>query len=104
VLDDRRFELRLNRPFGLLLDAFGKATSFPCFIYPERLAAVDPAQPFSEVVGSGPYRFVPEERVSGSHYAPARPRVRTGPARAGVMIYSRGSSPERTGHTAVRLA
>ncbi len=66
VLDDRRFELRLNRPFGLLLDALGKATSFPCFIYPERFAAIDPAQPFTEVVGSGPYRFVPEERVSGS--------------------------------------
>ncbi len=66
VLDDRRFEMRLNRPFGPMLDALGKATSYPCFIYPERFAAVDPAKPFSEVLGSGPYRFVKAEWVSGS--------------------------------------
>jgi peptide/nickel transport system substrate-binding protein len=32
VLDDRRFELRLNRPFGPLLDALAKPWSYPCFI------------------------------------------------------------------------
>lgn len=66
VLDDRRFEIRLNRPFALLLEALGKVSSYPCFILPERFAKVDPAQPFTEIVGSGPYRFVADERVSGS--------------------------------------
>ncbi len=66
VLDDRRFEIRLKRPFGLMLDALGKASSYPCFVYPERFAMVDPAKPFTEVVGSGPYRFVADERVSGA--------------------------------------
>ena len=66
VLDDRRFEIRLNRPFGLMLDALGKASSYPCFIYPERFASVDPAKPFTEVVGSGPYRFVAADRISGA--------------------------------------
>ncbi|MDB5370505.1 MAG: transporter substrate-binding protein [Roseomonas sp.] len=66
VLDDRRFEIRLKRPFGLMLDSLGKASSYPCFIYPERFANIDPTKPFTEVVGSGPYRFVAEERVSGS--------------------------------------
>ena len=66
ALDDRRFEIRLKRPFGLMLDALGKASSYPCFIYPERFAAMDPAKPFTEVVGSGPYRFVADERVSGA--------------------------------------
>ena len=66
VLDDRRFEMRLSRRFGPMLDALGKATSYPCFVYPERFAAVDPAKPFTEVVGSGPYRFVASERVSGA--------------------------------------
>ena len=66
VLDDRRFEIRLNRPFGLMLDALGKASSYPCFVYPERFAMMDPAKPFTEVVGSGPYRFVGAERVSGA--------------------------------------
>jgi peptide/nickel transport system substrate-binding protein len=66
TLDDRRFEIRLMRPFGLMLDALGKASSYPCFIYPQRFATVDPAKPFTEVVGSGPYRFVADERVSGA--------------------------------------
>lgn len=66
AIDDRKFEIRLKRPFGLMLDALGKASSYPCFIYPERFAKVDPAKPFTEVVGSGPYRFVADERVSGA--------------------------------------
>lgn len=66
ALDDRRFEIRLKRPFGLMLDALGKPSSYPCFIYPERFANVDPSKPFTEVVGSGPYRFVPNEHVSGA--------------------------------------
>ena len=66
TLDDRRFEIRLKRPFGLMLDALGKVSSYPCFIYPQRFAEIDPAKPFTEVVGSGPYRFVADERVSGS--------------------------------------
>jgi peptide/nickel transport system substrate-binding protein len=66
VLDDRRFEIRLRRPFGPLLDALAKPWSYPCFVYPERFAAIDPATPLTEVVGSGPYRFVASERVSGA--------------------------------------
>ncbi len=66
VIDDRRFEMRLKRPFGPMLDALGKAFSYPCFIYPERFAAMDPTKPFTEVVGSGPYRFVAEERIPGA--------------------------------------
>ena len=66
ALDDRRFEIRLLRPFGLLLDALAKPWSYPCFVYPERFAAIDPATPLTEVVGSGPYRFVAGERISGT--------------------------------------
>ncbi len=66
ALDDRRFEIRLNKPFGPMLDALGKASSYPCFILPERFATIDPSRGFNEVVGSGPYRFVAGERVSGS--------------------------------------
>lgn len=66
ALDDRRFEMRLKRPFGMMLDALGKVSSYPCFIYPQRFAAIDPTKPFTEVVGSGPYRFVADERVSGA--------------------------------------
>jgi peptide/nickel transport system substrate-binding protein len=93
TLNDRQFEIRLRRPFGLLLDALAKPWSFPCFIYPERFAIVDPATPLTEVVGSGPYRFVPEGRVSGvqvvyqryERYVPTPvglPSLTAGPKRA----------------------
>lgn len=65
ALDDRRFEIRLRQRFGPMLEALGKPSSYPCFVYPERFARVDPARPFTEVVGSGPYRFVHEERRAG---------------------------------------
>jgi peptide/nickel transport system substrate-binding protein len=65
ALDDRRFELRLRQPFALMLDALGKPSSYPCFVYPERLATQDPNRAFTEAVGSGPYRFVANERVAG---------------------------------------
>ena len=66
VLDDRRLALRLRRPFGVMLEALGKSSSYPCFIMPERFAGLPAATPLTEVVGSGPYRFVAEERRSGA--------------------------------------
>ena len=66
ALDDRRFEIRLKQKFGPMLEALGKPSSYPCFIFPERFATVDPARPFTEVVGSGPDRFVAAERLSGA--------------------------------------
>jgi peptide/nickel transport system substrate-binding protein len=66
ALDDRRFELRLRRPFGVMLDALGKSSSYPCFVMPERFAALPATTPLTEIVGSGPYRFVAEERRAGA--------------------------------------
>ncbi|MCQ4158933.1 ABC transporter substrate-binding protein [Roseomonas sp. GC11] len=65
ALDDRRFELRLSRPFSAMLAALAKPSAYPCFIYPERFARLPATTPLREVVGSGPYRFVAEERVPG---------------------------------------
>src|SRR5215472_5899979 len=42
VLDDRRFEIRLNAPFALTLFALAKPSSNVCFIMPERIASTDP--------------------------------------------------------------
>jgi len=36
---------------------------------PERLAATSPYKPVAEIVGSGPYRFLPEEHISGARAA-----------------------------------
>ncbi|MBK1660907.1 ABC transporter substrate-binding protein [Paracraurococcus ruber] len=64
--DDRRIVFRLKRPFPLLPDALGKVTSPMPAMMPERLANTDPFRQVTEMVGSGPFRFVAGERVPGS--------------------------------------
>ena len=63
VLDDRRFQIRLSRPFPLLLQSIAGNN---CFIMPERVARTDPFKQLDEITGSGPFRFVRDEWVSGS--------------------------------------
>jgi len=70
--DDRTLEVRLTKPFPLLLDALAKPDANVPFVMPERLAAADANAQVGEVVGSGPYRFLPDEFVSGSRVAYAR--------------------------------
>ena len=65
-------EIQLTRPFPLLLDALAKPTPSVPFIMPERLARTDPMKAITEMVGSGPYRFLPGEYVSGSRVAYAK--------------------------------
>ncbi|MCW3473751.1 ABC transporter substrate-binding protein [Limobrevibacterium gyesilva] len=69
ALDDRRFEIRLKKPYPLMLTALGTDT---CFIMPERIARTDPFTQISEYVGSGPYRFLRDEWVAGSRAAYGR--------------------------------
>ena len=64
--DDRTVEIRLSRPFPLLLDAIARAGGTTAFVMPERLARTDAFKPIAEMIGSGPYRFVADEFVSGS--------------------------------------
>ncbi len=70
--DDRTLVIRLTRPFPLLLDAISKPDSNVAWIMPERIAKTDPNKAITEVVGSGPYRFLPDEYVSGSRVAYAK--------------------------------
>jgi peptide/nickel transport system substrate-binding protein len=62
---DRIIRFRLKRPFPLLAYALGKTSTPMCAMMPERLASTDPFKQLSELVGSGPFRFVANERVSG---------------------------------------
>ena len=70
--DDRTIRIRLKRPFPRLLSALAFVGPIPAFIMPERLARTDPYKAVTEMVGSGPYRFLPDEFVSGSRVAYAR--------------------------------
>ncbi len=87
---DRRIVFRLKQPFPLLLSALAQVSNSPPFIMPERLARTDPFQQVREVIGSGPFRFVPREFNSGSlvvyerfaEYSPTpvgRPSLTAGP-------------------------
>jgi peptide/nickel transport system substrate-binding protein len=69
VLDapsDDTIRFRLNRPFPLLPNVLGKTGAPMPAIMPERLALTDPHRAVSDMIGSGPFRFIAAERVSGS--------------------------------------
>ncbi len=70
--DDRTLVLRLRRAFPPLLNALAKTQPSPAFIMPERIARTDPFKQITEIVGSGPFRFLPDEYVAGSSIAFAR--------------------------------
>jgi peptide/nickel transport system substrate-binding protein len=62
---DKGFTIRLKEPFPLLLEGLGKVSSLALFVMPERLANTDPFQQVTEMVGSGPFKFVKEEFQPG---------------------------------------
>ncbi len=64
--DDRTIHIKLTKPFPLLNTALGKCDSSVPFIMPERLAKTAADKPVTEMVGSGPYRFIANEYVNGS--------------------------------------
>src|SRR6202453_1044640 len=66
ALSDNVLQFRLKRPFRLLADLLGKPTPYSSAIMPERLAVQSPGQQVTEIIGSGPYKFVMRERVPGS--------------------------------------
>src|SRR3984957_19990476 len=67
--DDRTIKVTLRQPFPLLIDAIAKPDAQIAFMMPERLARTDPYQTITEIVGSGPFRFVKDEFVAGSSAA-----------------------------------
>ena len=69
VLDDRRFQIRLTKPFRQMLYGLGARS---CFMMPERMAKTPASEQVKETIGSGPFRFLPGELVSGAHAAYAR--------------------------------
>ncbi len=69
--DDRTLVWRLSKPFASLPYALAKTQPSPV-IMPERLALTDPYKQIPEVIGSGPFRFVADEFVTGSRAVMAR--------------------------------
>ena len=69
ALDDRRFRIRLKKPFSQMLYGFAARG---CFMMPERMAKIPGTEQIKEAVGSGPFRFLPDAWVSGVSAAYAR--------------------------------
>src|SRR6201998_2426820 len=63
--DGKTFTIRLKEPFPLLIDGIAKVSSLAPFIMPERLAKTDPFDQVTEMVGSGPFKFVQSEFEPG---------------------------------------
>ncbi len=68
-LDDKRFQIRLKKPFPLMLYALGAQQ---CFIMPERIAKTSATTQITEYIGSGPFIFKTDEWVSGAKAVYAR--------------------------------
>lgn len=67
--DDRTILFRLKRPFPRLPQALAGLGTITPVILPERLANTDPAKPLTEMIGSGPYRFIAADFVMGERSA-----------------------------------
>ncbi len=70
--DDRTLVFRLKRPFPQLPAALARTSTLIPAIMPERIAQTDPFKQIQEIVGSGPYRYLAAERVTGALHAYAR--------------------------------
>jgi len=69
--DDRTIRWRLSRPFPHMRSLLSKVVQ-PVLMMPERVAMTDPFKQITEVVGSGPFRWVADEYVIASNASFAR--------------------------------
>ncbi len=72
AVSDRELVFRLKKPFPLLAHALAKPASLHPVIMPKRVAEIAGSGKPIEVIGSGPYRYLADERVSGVRVAYAR--------------------------------
>jgi peptide/nickel transport system substrate-binding protein len=63
---DKVIQFRLKRRFALLPQALAHPTNIMAAIMPERLARTPLTTRLTEMVGSGPYRYLSAERVPGA--------------------------------------
>ena len=87
VVSDRSFDIALKKPFALLPMALANN----CHMMPERIARTDAFQQITEYTGSGPFRFLKDEWVTGARAAYARfdkyiPRTETPSNMAGAKV------------------
>ena len=70
--DDRTIVFRLKKPFPQLPAALARPSAVVAAIMPERLAQTDPFKQIPEAIGSGPFRYMAQERIPGARHVYAR--------------------------------
>ncbi len=83
---DTVIRFRLNKPFPLLRTALAEVY---CAIMPERIAATDPMKQIPEAIGSGPFKFLADERIPGSKVVFAKNAAYV-PRKDGVASFNAG--------------
>ena len=66
AVDDKTFTLKLKEPYGFVLDSLGKISSNTPFMMMKKHADTDAFTQVTEIIGSGPFKFVQDEWVPGS--------------------------------------
>lgn len=66
AVDDDTVELKLSKPWGMVLDALGKPSSNVPFIMPAEIAATPADTAITDPTGSGPFIMKQDEWVPGS--------------------------------------
>jgi peptide/nickel transport system substrate-binding protein len=89
TVNDRTIRFRLTHPFPHLPAALAGSGATTPVVMPARLAATDPSQQVSEMIGSGPYRFLRSEFVTGERSAYER-FTRYVPRDGGKASYTSG--------------
>lgn len=83
---DRVIRFRLNQPFPLLPNALAEVY---CAIMPERLAQTDPMKQIPEAIGSGPFKFLADQRIPGSRVVFAKNQAYV-PRKSGTASFNAG--------------
>jgi peptide/nickel transport system substrate-binding protein len=63
--DAKTISLKLKEPYSLVLESIGKPSSLVPFMMPKRMAEAPTDKPLPELIGSGPFKFVPAEFQAG---------------------------------------
>lgn len=69
VVDAKTFRIRLKEPFGAIFEGFSRPSSIPLFIMPKRIADTPPDRALTEVIGSGPFKWIASEFRPGVSWA-----------------------------------
>lgn len=64
-IDDKSFSMTFSTATNIVLRALSKPSSLAAFMMPERVAKTSPAEPITEAIGSGPFKFVMDQYKPG---------------------------------------